>query len=361
MHLRAKYGLLILSAALALPAAPLGAQTNPTARVLGTVTSVGAGSVTVKGENGSENTVPLTAQTHYYRTAPGETSLKNATAMQPGELAVGDRVLIRAAADGSAGVLVAIKSSDIAQHRQQEAADWQRRGVAGIVDAVGGDSLTLKGTPPVTLHAGPATVVRRYAADSTSFADTKKAALADIHPGDQVRARGDKTGSDVQAEEIVAGSFRDVSGTVLGTDPGANTLTLTNLATKKPETLHLDAHTQLRKLPPEMAARLAHKSGSNISGATPGAPASEAGAGDHPHGNNAADMLQHASIITLADLHKGDAVMIVASGPGAPQPTAITLIAGVEPLLTASPDAGAGLFSASWNLGGGGAEAGPQQ
>ncbi len=54
--------------------------------------------------------------------------------------------------------------------------------------------------------------------------------------------------------------------------------------------------------------------------------------------------------------------MSVASGPGAAQPTAITVIAGVEPLLTASPEAGAGLFSASWNLGGGGeTEAGPQR
>ena len=52
--------------------------------------------------------------------------------------------------------------------------------------------------------------------------------------------------------------------------------------------------------------------------------------------------------------------MIVASGPDAPETIAITLIAGVEPLLEASPEASAGLFSASWNLGGG-AEGAAQQ
>jgi len=67
---------------------------------------------------------------------------------------------------------------------------------------------------------------------------------------------------------------------------------------------------------------------------------------------------------TLADLKKGDAVMIVTTqGTDASGVTAITLLSGVEPILTASPSASQALFAGSWNLGapgGGGGEEGPQ-
>ena len=57
--------------------------------------------------------------------------------------------------------------------------------------------------------------------------------------------------------------------------------------------------------------------------------------------------------ITLADLHKGDAVMIVASDPtpGASTVTAITVLTGVDPILTANPNGG---MSLSMSIGGGG-------
>ncbi len=313
-------------------------------------------------------TVTVTPQTRLLRTAPGETSLKNAQPLQLSDLVAGDRVLVRQAAGGDAdhpvaGVLIAIKQADIAQAHENEAADWQKRGISGIVGSLDTASGTVTLRPqssaaPLTVHTTPATVVRHYAPDSTSFADARKVTLADIHPGDQLRARGAKndTGQEIAAEEIVVGSFRNIAGTVVSTDTAANTLSVTDLATKRPVVLHLQAGTQLRKLPPEMAARLARRTGSAIPGGAK--PEAAAGAPEHPHGGgDTAALLQRAPVITLADLQKGDAVMVVASGPGAPQIVAITLIAGVEPLLQASPDASAGLFSASWNLGGGGESA----
>jgi hypothetical protein len=57
---------------------------------------------------------------------------------------------------------------------------------------------------------------------------------------------------------------------------------------------------------------------------------------------------------TLADLKKGDAVMIVATqGSASGGVTAITLLSGVEPILTVSPSASQAMFMAGWNLGGG--------
>jgi hypothetical protein len=68
-------------------------------------------------------------------------------------------------------------------------------------------------------------------------------------------------------------------------------------------------------------------------------------------------MLSRAPAIQLADLKKGDAVMLVATD-GASEVTAITLLAGVEPLLEA-PAASQNLLN-NWSMGSGAPDAGAQ-
>src|ERR1700677_2335780 len=72
-------------------------------------------------------------------------------------------------------------------------------------------------------------------------------------------------------------------------------------------------------------------------------------------GNGAADvqrMLSRLPDSTLADLQKGDAVMIVSTAGGNSGPvTAITLLAGVEPILTAAPNRSASSLLSPWSLG----------
>ena len=368
--------LFVGASSLAQTPAPPPSAAAPSPRLIGTVVSVTDSAVTVHPETAgsSDVTVAVTPQTRLLRSAPGETSLKTAQPLDLHDLAPGDRVLIRQASGGdvsrpTAALLVAMKQADISQAHQREASDWQR-GIAGIVDTVDASSGTVRlkaqsGAPAITVHATASTVVRHYAPASTAFADAHKATLADIHPGDQLRARGQKNdaGDELAAEEIVVGSFRNIAGTVLAINSAANTLSLTDLATKRPVTLQIESGTQLRKLPPEAAARLARRSGAGSdanAGSAPAAPTPTiADASGHtpgaarPHGGDAAALLSRAPSIAAADLHKGDAVMVVASGPEAKQPVAITVIAGVEPLLEAPPEASAGLFSASWNLGGG--------
>jgi hypothetical protein len=65
-------------------------------------------------------------------------------------------------------------------------------------------------------------------------------------------------------------------------------------------------------------------------------------------------MLSRAPAIQLADLQKGEAVMLV-STEGAAEVTAITLLAGVEPLLE-SPAASRDLLS-NWSVGSGAPDA----
>jgi hypothetical protein len=70
-------------------------------------------------------------------------------------------------------------------------------------------------------------------------------------------------------------------------------------------------------------------------------------------------MLKRMPAVTLADLQKGEAVMVVTTqGSATSQPTAITLLSGVEPILSASPNGNqAAMLLSPWNLGGGGGDA----
>ena len=83
-------------------------------------------------------------------------------------------------------------------------------------------------------------------------------------------------------------------------------------------------------------------------------------------GNGPPDLQRMVSRLpnsTLADLQKGDVVMIVATeGAGSDAATAITLLAGVEPILTASPNRSASSLLSPWSLStpGGEGEGAPQ-
>jgi hypothetical protein len=65
--------------------------------------------------------------------------------------------------------------------------------------------------------------------------------------------------------------------------------------------------------------------------------------------------LAHAPSITLKDLQKGNMIIVVATQGQTPDSaTAITVVAGVEPMLQASASGSEAMLSSAWNLGGGG-------
>jgi hypothetical protein len=360
-----------------LQAAPVGAaqqQTAPAAasRMVGLITAIDGKTLTIKPDTGDPAKVTVSDTAKVLQTAPGAKTLAGATPIQFSDLTVGDRVLValHPSDDGSAPLattVVAIKQADLAQKQQADQADWQKRGVGGIVktvDASAGTVTVSSGSRTLTVHTSAKTVVRRYSPDSIEFSDAKLSTLAQIHPGDQLRARGDREGTDVTAEEIIAGSFRNIAATVISTDAAANSVTVNDLATKKPIVIHITPDSQLHKLPPEMAQMIAarfkraanvnNNSGNGNGGG--GQRPADSGNGQARSGDTS-QLLQHTPAVQLADLHKGDAVMIVATQGTPDAATAVTLLAGVEPILTASPSASQSVFSAaSWNIGGGGGE-----
>ena len=90
------------------------------------------------------------------------------------------------------------------------------------------------------------------------FSDAQTSTLAAIQPGDQVTARGERSGDDVTADEIVSGSFRNIAGTVVSTDDSAGTFTVKDLVTKKTVTIKTTPDSDLRKLDPQIAQMYCH-------------------------------------------------------------------------------------------------------
>jgi len=283
--------------------------------------------------------------------APGVTDLKTAVPVKLSDISVGDKVITGKAGDtDTASRVIVIKEGDIKAKQAAQQADWQKRGSGGIVKSVAGPVLTISsGTRTVTVQTSPATVFRRYAPDSVNFQDAKSGTLADIHPGDQLSARGDKSpdGLTVTAEEVVTGAFSNLSGLLTGVDPSAGTVSFKDLTSKKNVTVKLTANSDLRSLPPDMAKMFAPRAagagaaagGDPMAGGPPrgsGTPGAGPGGTGRSRGADLSRMLSRLPTETVAQLKPKDAVMIVAT-PGADGDsfTAVTLLSGVEVLLTA--------------------------
>jgi len=350
--------------------------TGASNRVLGTVDSVSGTTLAVKTDAGATVSVTVPDTARILQTAPGQKTLAGATKIAVSDIGVGDRVLMVVAGDPPMATIVVVnKKSDIDAMQAQEQADWARRGVGGIVKSVDGAAGTLtimSGTRTITIHTTPTTVVRRYAPDSVKFSEAKPSAFAAIQPGDQVTARGDRSGEDVTAEEIVSGSFRNIAGVVESVDAGAGTLKVKDLVTKKTVTIKTTPDSDMRKLDPQMAQMIAMRlkggqGGGNGAGrGAPGGGMAAGGNGQMRQGGGAggagaqaggagalARVLQRSPEIHAGDLHKGDAVMIVATAGNPEEATAIRLVAGVEPMLQASTSGSQSMFSSAWSLGGG--------
>jgi Domain of unknown function (DUF5666) len=395
---------LALVGALVLTATPRStaaqdAQQIPVRHEVGSVKSINGTTLILTTDAGVEITVTIQDNTKVLRVAPGSKDLKSATAMPLSDLKPGDRIFVtaRVPADAKvfpAAIVVAMKAQDVQAKKARDVAEWQTHGTGGIVTAVdpAAGTITIStrsaaGAKPVIIQTTKSTILRRYAPDSTKFDDAKPAPLDAIKPGDQLRARGTKNedGTQLAADEIVSGSFRNIAGLVIAVDVAANTLTVTDLLAKKIVTVKVTDQTQLRKLTPQMAQMIAMRlkggaagaggaNGAGQSGASAGnsaaavSPGTSAGdvraAGGNGSGGQrarggAGDFQQLVNRLpnsALSDFQKGDAVMLVGtSGADDSSVTAITLLGGVEAILAAPAGASAASQAAllsPWSLGG---------
>jgi len=359
----------------------VAAATAQAPRASGTVKSVSGNTITVTTATGQDYTVTVPDSAKILDVAPGSHDLKSATPGQISDITVGDKVLVNGSASDTGTALTAerivlMKSDAIAQSHAAEEAAW-KNGSGGIVKSVNAGAIVLSsGLKTITVQVSQATIVRHYAGDSIRFQDAVGSSLAAILPGDQLRVRGTKSadGLSIQADEIVAGTFHNFSGTLASIDGTAGTVTLKDLATKKTVTVAVTANSDVRRIPAQMAMGLAAR----MHGATPGGSAAAAAhaaaapapaaAGDTDSrraagraGMDLSQMLSRLPTETLGGLKVGEAVMIVATSSGAAsnKETAITLLAGVEPILAAP--AGESMTLSPWSVGGASPDGGGQQ
>ena len=374
-------------------------QQTPLTQKVGAVKSINGNALVLTADGGSEVSVTVASNAKIVQVAPGEKDLKSATPIALTDLQVGDRILVRGRATDDAKAMtavgiIAMKRTDVEAKKAQDRNDWQTRGIGGLVSAVDPATGTITistGTgataKTVAIHTTKGTVLRRYAPDSVQFDDAKPAPLDAIKPGDQVRARGTKSpdGSEFAADEIVSGTFRNLAGIITAIDTSAQTVSLTDLISKKSVVVKITQQTQLRKIPAQMAQMIAFRlkgAGAGASGAggapgpggaapaggppnggqhsgSPGAGAGAAGNGAAGAGGGRGDFQQIVNRLpasSLTDFQKGDAVMVVSTqGTDAGGVTAITMLGGVEPILAAAPagNASQAMMLSPWSLGGG--------
>jgi hypothetical protein len=375
-------GLLFLATGTSMVAqtpAPAAAAAASTESERGTVSAVSGNSITIAADGGQTIAVTVAPGARILQVPVGSTDLKAAATIQLSDIATGDHILVTGKAGDtpasfSAVRVILMKSADIAQQQAAEQADWRARGVGGIVSAVDPATGTItltSGTKKITVATSSKTEFKRFAGDSVQYQDAKPGTLADIHPKDQLQAKGTKSadGTSVQAEEVVSGAFENLSGVIATIDPATGTITLRDLATKRMVTVDVTKNADLRKLSPVTANMFAQRTGGGVAAgggrrgggggaAGAGAAGGDAGSARRSAGSDLSQMISRQPAIALADLHKGDALMIVASEPtpGASTLTAITVLAGVEPILTANPNGGMDLSMSMGGGGGGGSE-----
>src|SRR6266404_3318290 len=273
------FGRLRIGLCLALVGAVCGqAQTAPSAGapaktppVVGTIKSIAGEWLTVTTDAGTETKVAVTPATKLLRVPPGSKDLSQAEAIPFSEFQQGDRVLVRLRCAGDppvceAGTVIAMKKSEIAERQAREREEWQKHGIGGLVKSVEPaqgaitiSTMSAAGKKDVTIEIGKSTMIRRYAPGSVKFDDAKVSSLSEVNPGDQLRARGVRgaDGASFTADEVVTGAFRNIAGIISAVDPGAGTITVSDLATKKSEVVKVGPDSQLRKLPLQIAQMIA--------------------------------------------------------------------------------------------------------
>ncbi len=317
-----------------------------TARPIGAILSIDANArrITIKTDSGSEMTISFDESTRCLQVAPDAKDLQNAASIPLSNLAVGDRILARGSI-GTAGIfaatrIVVMSRQDIAKKHAVERADWEKRGAGGVITAINSDAkeitVSAAGAKPIVIAFAPGAVFRRYASNSVKFSDALPSRFEELKVGDQVKARGtrDDERSRFVAEELVSGSFRTIAATVAAVDAGQGAVEITDLATDKHMLATVTADSSVRRLSAEVLQMLAAR----IQGDRTPSSSSEL--------QSALDRLPHLSV---ADLKPGETIILTCTrGEDPSRATAITLLAGAEPLLKSK--GGKAQDLGSWNL-----------
>ena len=381
-------------------ASDLRAQDNATTKpalehVLGTVTAVDAAThtITVKEDKtGTTHAILLTGTKTLLKVEPGAKDLKSAVRITADDLQTGDRVDVRGAkAEDNPNALAArsvvlMSGRALQQAHQAQAAEWQHS-TAGVVTSIdpasgkiGINVKAAEGAKSIAIQTTAQTEFTRYAPENPKTPAPSQ--IDQVQLGDHVRVIGDTSadGTAIAARRVYSGAFRTISGIIASLGSDGKSVTVKDLASKKPVQISLQEEAAVRKLPPMMAMMLARRfnpgykpaegqaagqarpteqpggAGSPGGASGPGGdrgPRMGGGAGSRRGNGDISALLERAPKIALSDLKQGDAVVIsgVATGTGNTQMLATSVIAGVEPILESAPQRQGGQnLGGDWGL-----------
>jgi hypothetical protein len=375
--------------------ASVGAQTPqggaaPKQRLVGEVTGVDASArqVTVRSDTGESVPVSVTEQTTYTRMPPGETNLQKGEAASFADVRVGDRVLAPGipAAGGTASRIILMARAGGAAGGQQR--DNGRRLNGRVVSVDAAKKLIVvqtrgarEGQESVTVDASSARALR-YAPDSMRPADAVAGSLADVRVGENIRATGERSadGATFKAEEVLTGGFARFAGTVASVDAQRNELSVKNEASGGTVQLTLGARSSLRRMTAEFEQTLARqraefeqrreqrraerqqqggqaqgeggrrgeggqraegegrrgRRGEGQGRGEGGGPRRGGFGGPGGGGGNFQQMFDSLPAVTLADLKKGDVVLVtVTPGADGSHATVVSLMTGTPEVMRA--------------------------
>jgi len=269
--------------------------------IMGTVTElrVQTHELVITTEEGNTLPVKVSMETEFLRVPPGVHDLSKAAPASPHDMKAGDHVLV-SYADGMTEAHRVVFMSGMTD---------AFNGVSGTVSFKNGNELMtqLPGDAKSTIIVTPKTRFLRYSPDSVTIAQATPSTIAEIAPGDQIRARGEKSsdGLTITADEVVFGTFLTKAGTITAIDPNAHEITIQEVGTNKPLLIKVAADSKLKVLP---SMHMGEGPGANSHGnPSDHVPMTTGGAVD------ISKILSSLPVCTVDDLKIGDAVLV--SGP----------------------------------------------
>ena len=229
-----------------------------------------------------------------------------------------------------------------------EAGARQRQRVFGVVTAVDAARKLIvvrarrgEEFEAVTLDASGGARFLRFAPDSLRAADAQPSSFADLKVGDTLRATGERSADAARfmPDEIITGSFTRVIGIVSSVNPARGELTVRNEQTGQTVTVAVGQRSTLKRVTPEFertvaervrrAAREAEQRASGESAARQANSNDNARREGERRGASLQQMFESLPAVTVADLKKGEAVVVTATpGTDSSHATAATLVTG---------------------------------
>lgn len=346
------------------PVTVFGKALTQQQNLIGSVTAIntGNGEITVKTDAGNSVTFLTNEKTAVRRVSPGQTSIADAEKIALADIKVGDRVLIPGGiADAKKAVnqVVVMAGEAIAAKREQDRSEWQTRGINGRITALNQEkkeiTVQARGGEAITVKTPAIAKILRYAPDSLRSTDARAGNFADMRVGDQIRILGNRSadGKIVTAEEIVSGTVTRAFGTITDINAAANEVTIKNEQSGETFKVALSKNSVVKRLPAEVAQNLAQRrerrqqrreaqaESTGVQTENQGRGrrerrnrengerrAGDADAQQRPRGG-LQQMLEAQPAITIADLKKGEALMVTGTqGADASRLTAVNVVSG---------------------------------